>query len=176
MAVTIVATAGGASSNSFVTLAEADAYMEGRLNSTLWDAATDDSKNRALVEATRELSAMSWCGLRVDDTQALSWPRQLAINPDDPSTAYYETTEIPDRVKWATEELAFEFIRAGTTDVAALDASTGIKREKVDVIEVEYDTVRVLGGVERYPRVVNWIAPLLNAPVGGGLNVPVIRG
>ena len=48
MALTIIATAKATNANSYVTLAEADAYLEGRLAVTNWDAASDDSKNRAL--------------------------------------------------------------------------------------------------------------------------------
>lgn len=176
MAVTIDATAGGASSNSFATLAEAEAYMVGRLNGSLWDAATDDNKNRALVEATRELNALAWEGDRVDTTQALAWPRQWAVNPDDPSLDYYDLTEIPDRVKWATEELAFQFIKAGTTDVAALDSADNVIRKKVDVLETEYSEPYARArGLDRYPRVMNWVRPLLSGNPGGVV-VRTLRG
>jgi len=150
--------------------------MEGRLNATLWDSATDDECNRALVEATREISALSYVGKRADDTQALSWPRDFAPNPDDPNYDYFLTTEIPDRVKWATEELAFQFIKAGTVDVAALESSAGIVREKVDVIETEYAAHIRAKGMDRYPRVMAWLDPLLDGAVAGGCVVPVVRG
>lgn len=162
MAITIDATVGGASANSFVTLVEADAYMTGRLNAALWDAATDDNKNRALVEATRYLTALTWGGDRVTATQALAWPRQWAHDPDSPTQDYFATTVIPTRIKTGTEELAFQFIKKGTTDVAALDPTSDIKREKVDVIEVEYsDSYARPTGLALYPSVVREINPLL---------------
>lgn len=175
MAVTIVATAGSASANSYVTLAEADTYMEARLNATLWDAATDDSCNRALVEATREIDVLSYLGKRTSDTQALSWPRDFAVNPDDPNADYYDTTVVPTRVKDATCELAFQFIKAGTTDVAALESTAGIVRKKIDVLETEYSEFNREKGLERYPRVVNYIRPLLDGGYGG-LITEVVRG
>jgi hypothetical protein len=175
MAVVITATAGSASANSFVTLAEAETYMEARLNATLWDAATEDTKNRALVEATREIDVLSYIGRSADDTQALSWPRQWAINPDDPDYNYFLTTDVPQRIKNAQMELAFQFIKQGTTDVAALDSNVGIKRKKIDVIETEYSDYNKAEGLSRYPRVLNYLMPLLDAGYGG-LVSQVIRG
>lgn len=174
MAVTIVATAGSATANSFVTLAEAETYMDGRLNSTAWSGDTDANKNIALVEATRELDVMDYTGYRVTDTQALSWPRQWATDPDDPVTGYFDTDEIPTRLKNATCELAFQFLAAGTTDVAALDSATNVKRSKVDVLETEYfSSTETPKGLARYPRVLNYIRPLL---ANAGLTTPVVRG
>ena len=39
MAVVIIADVGGATSNSYVTLAEADTYFEARLHTSVWDNA-----------------------------------------------------------------------------------------------------------------------------------------
>lgn len=174
MAVTIDATVGGASANSFVLLTEMTTYMEGRLNSSSFDDASTDNQNRALVEATRWLSALSWRGDRVTDTQALAWPRQWAYDPDNPAQTYYDTDEVPQRVKDATMELAFQFLKAGTTDIAGLDAQAGIRRKKIDVIETEYDTVRRPTGMQAYPSVLRTIRPLLY-PVGKYSSI-VVKG
>jgi hypothetical protein len=123
MAITIDATVGGAAANSYVTLAEMVSYMEGRLNSTSFDSATTDNQNRALAEATRELSALSWAGVRTDDTQALAWPRDLVRNPDDPNYDYIDSDVIPERIKRATYELAFQFLKAGTRDIVSQDTT-----------------------------------------------------
>ncbi len=42
--------------NSWVTLAEADALAEERLGVDLWDAAADPKKNAALIQAYRQIS------------------------------------------------------------------------------------------------------------------------
>lgn len=149
--------------------------MEARLNATAWDAATDDTKNRALVEATRELDVLAWDGWRTNDVQALSWPRDWVVNPDDPNGQYYADNIIPQRVKDACMELANQFIVAGTSDVASLDSSVGVKREKVDVLETEYDPGYKKYGLDRFPRVMGWVRPLLSV-VPGSLTVPVLRG
>lgn len=174
MALSIVATAGSATANSFVTLAEAETYMEGRGNKSTWTAAADADKNIALVDATRDVDALRFAGLRADSTQALAWPRQYATNPDSPTGSWYDTDEVPTRVKNATCELAFQYIKAGTTDVAAIDSKANVKRKKVDVLETEYfsssDTPR---GLARYPRIHNWLRPLLT---GSGVSAEVVRG
>jgi hypothetical protein len=177
MAVTIDATTGGASSNSYATLATAETYMESRLNADLWDAATDDSKNRALVEATREIDVLTYDGKRATDTQALSWPRYWAVDPDDPNGDYYGVTTLPTRVVTATCELAFQFIKAGTTDLAVPDPTDGVIRKKIDVLETEYARPyeRRVVGLQRFPRVWDLLNPLL-VPGSVGVTIPVIRG
>ncbi len=164
MPVVIVATVGSASANSFVTLAEFTTYMEGRLNSTNFDSASTDTKNRALVEATREISPLGWQGNQATDTQALSWPRENVSNPDSPSYWLYDSDVIPQRVKDATMELAFQFVNAGTTDIAALDSNIGVRVKTVDVISTEwFDPHQRAQGLRRYPRVWRYIAPLLES-------------
>lgn len=174
MAVTITATVGSASANSFVTLAEMSTYMEARLNSDAFDDAATDSQNRALVEATRWLSALRWGGYRTDSTQALSWPRQWAYDPDNPTQTYYDNDVIPQRVKDATMELAFQFLVGGTTDIASLDAEAALKRKKIDVLEWEYDTSQYPQGLSRFPSVTKYITPLLG--YGAGANFRIVRG
>lgn len=174
MAVTIVATAGSATANSYVTLAQADSYMESRLNASSWDDATEDNQNRALVEATRELDVLMYGGRKATDTQALQWPRDNAVDPDSPNAWLFENTEIPQRLKDAQCELAFQFIKAGTTDVAALDATTNIASKSVDVLSTEYVAPHARAkGLKRYPRVWNLIAPLVES---SGVMASVVRG
>lgn len=174
MAITIVATVGSASANSFVTLAEAATYMEGRLNASSWETdASTDSKNRALAEATRELSSVEWLGYRVDSTQALSWPRDWVLNVDDPNANYYADTVIPERVKRATYELALAFIKAGTTDIAGQDTTLDVRRKKIDVLETEYyDRGVRVAGLDRYPAVMREIEPLV---IGSAITTDVVR-
>lgn len=175
MAVVIVATVGSASANSFVTLAQAQTYVDGRLNIDLWTAATTDSQNRALVEATRELCNRDYIGRRVDSTQVLEWPRWYAVNPDAPigGVTYYSTTIIPDRIKDATCELALQFIIAGTTDIASIDPTIGVIEKTVDVLTTRYAEPQLRAkGLARFPRVMAYIRPLLS----DSGSTPLIRG
>lgn len=181
MPVAITATIGSAAANSYVTLAAANTELEARLNAGTWEAATDDTKNRALVEAQRVLQTLEWKGSRVDATQVLAWPRQYVENPDAPfdataarpfdETLYYAATIIPDRVKSAQVELAFQFVKAGTTDVAALAATDGVLQKTVGPLSTTYaSSAGRARGIARYPRVRDLLAPLL-ANGAGGLSV-----
>jgi len=174
MAVSITATAGSASANSFVTLLESEAYMETRLNGSTWDDASADDRSRALVEATREMSACAWKGRRSTDTQALSWPRQWVTDFDSSNLTYIDSTIVPQWLKDVTVELAFQFIKAGTSDVASIDQTIGIKRKKVDVLETEYaDGPARPQGIRRYPRIWNRVAPYIESAKG---QLNLVRG
>jgi hypothetical protein len=174
MPISIIATAGAANANSFVTLAEANAYIDGRLNASSWTDASTDTKNRALVEATRDISDLTYVGTRVDLTQALAWPREYALNPDAPeflergeiSELYYAETVIPQRVKDATCELAAQYVKAGTTDLAAVDALANVTNETVGPLSTSWGPGGKPQGLARFPRVVGRLAPLLAAGLG----------
>lgn len=166
MPIDIVATVGAADANSFVTIAEADAYLAARLNSSAWTGT--EPKKQAVVEATRELSAMAYLGNRVDAVQALSWPRFNARNPDGVSSLdVFAIDVLPQRVKDATCELALEFLKAGTTDLAALPATAGVIEKTVDVLTTRWaEPSQQAQGLARFPRVMKLIAPLLGVPAG----------
>ncbi len=76
---TLVATAGSATANTYVTLAVADQYHEDRPPAgTTWSGAASDAvKNAALLWATTLLDSLfEWTGWpAVPGTQALLWPR-----------------------------------------------------------------------------------------------------
>ena len=101
MAVTLTYTPGGASDNSYVTLAEAEAHFANRLNSSVngdWtnDAAgvarTDDVKKAALITATLRIDEEMFLGYKVTTTQALKWPR---YNVYDEDGIVFDSTTIP---------------------------------------------------------------------------------
>jgi hypothetical protein len=121
MAVTINATAGDASANSYITLAEADTFVEAMVLGTdanKWGSGNTDSRNRALTAAAQRLDRERFLGARATDTQALQWPRTGVRKPDTYvntyatgfpfriSDDYFTDTEVPDQVKRAQIELA----------------------------------------------------------------------
>ena len=174
MAITIIETPGAADANSFVSLAEVETYMLGRGNKTLWDAASDPNKNIAIADATQEIDLRCYEGVRADTVQALDWPRDWAVDPDSPTLSYFDNDVVPTRIKNATAELAFQFIKAGTTDLAAIDAATNIKRKKVDVLETEYFSgTATPTGLGRFPRIMGYLRPLL---ANAGLTINLVRG
>ena len=121
MAITIDATVGGASANSYITLNDANSIVEGLIlddDVSAWDGSSNDNKNRALFTAAIRVDRERFIGAKATDTQALMWPRTGVRKPDSYintyatgfpfriSTDYFTDTEIPDQVKKAQVILA----------------------------------------------------------------------
>ena len=158
MAVTIHATAGAANANSYITLAQADAYVEAMISSTdvsKWSTGTDDTRNRALAAATQRLDRERFLGARATDTQALQWPRTGVRKPDTYvntyatgfpfriSDDYFTDTEIPDQIKRAQIELAVYL--HNNTDGISLSGLNDYKSIQVGNISVVPDKTGAVG-------------------------------
>ena len=176
MAAVIDATLKGASSNSFVTLAEADSYFETVPNSSTWDDKTDDQKNRAIISATRWIDSLNFYGDRCSTSQALDWPR----NNYHVDRVELLCSEIPSQIKYATYELA----RALANDPDALTGNTGTSGiyEEVELgeLKVKYNTdSQAVGSINNVFDVYPWLQSYLGAyTIGGsgGFQVRVVRG
>lgn len=176
MPVTVDSTVGGASANSFASVAEFAAYMNNRLNSSAYSSASVDDQAKSLIEATRDLNVLAYSSRKATDAQALQWPRYFATNPDASTFVpwYFPSTLIPQRVKDATCELALEFLKAGSTDIAALDPTIGVIEKTVDVLTTKWaEPEKRRKGLARFPRVWDLISPLLEGSLG---QVPIVRG
>lgn len=181
MSLSIVATPMSATANSFVTAAEMTAYCESRLNASAWSAA--DAQLPALAEATRDLSVLSYLGEKSTADQALSWPRRYVADPDMPVTARnrdfvgelpvdLDADVVPQRVKDATCELALQYLKAGTSDLAAADANVGVVEKSVGPLTTRWsEAQRRPTGLARFPRVLALITPLLDQAPSGALEI-----
>lgn len=142
MTATIIATAGAADANSYITLAEAQAYADGDIDAVEWYAASTDQRTRALITATRNLDLVGFVGTRSTTTQALAWPRKDFKTTE----KTYADDEIPAEIKTATWELAKSLVKdmviagqvAGSTPLIPGIPNAGLKRVKLDVMEVEW--------------------------------------
>lgn len=180
MAITITATAGAANANSFVTEVEFIAYLATRLNpytgATTSGATCTESEKAALIEATRELDRLPYLGKRVSSLQALAWPRAFALDPDAPADpesvsdlddlVYFGEAVIPVRVKEAQYEIALQFLKAGTTDLAAVDAEQNLTSKTVGPLSKTWSAAGKPVGLARFPRAVRSLAPLLDSGAG----------
>ncbi len=112
---------GKSDANSYADVADGDAYFEGHLYATAWTAATADTKAAALVMATRLVdSQVQFNGFRVNETQALQWPRERCPDPDrnlvtstplsPVLTNYLPSDEVPKGVADAVCEMARELL------------------------------------------------------------------
>ena len=78
MAVTLDATLGGATSNSYVDMTAALAIAENIPGGGDWAALDEEVRNLSLIVATRWLETLSYAGDRCQSTQRLKWPRSGA--------------------------------------------------------------------------------------------------
>lgn len=97
-------TLGGASSDSYVSLAEATAYFAARFGADAWDYLSEANREKALKQATREVDRHRFHGSRWRWNQALEFPRQYPYHREHPE--HTTTVEIPASVKEATLEQA----------------------------------------------------------------------
>jgi hypothetical protein len=103
MTAVIDATVGGATSNCYCTLAEAELYFAARGFSENWTDATDDAKSVSLIWATRLMDLQVWRGMKRELTNVLRWPRMGLVDRDG-GVVNYDT--IPVFIKNATCEWA----------------------------------------------------------------------
>jgi len=150
--------------NSYVTLEQADAYFDTRLDAGAWVNADSDDQESALVTATQILDNYHYIGVAVSSAQSLAWPRKNA--------AYYEPklgtqlgvddSTYPNRLKFATYELALHLL----TNENLLDNKTQtFERIRVGSIEIEDSNNDVTRTPVMPNRVKTFINPLL---VDGG--------
>jgi hypothetical protein len=134
MSITLDDTVGGASSNTYVSIADADTYFEERLHSSVWTAASIDTKKAALVWATRILDrSVEWVGTIKTTTQALRWPRSGVYTSDYVSIS---STIVPEFVKYAVCELAKQLI---SSDKFADHDTKGYKWMQVGGLQIQID-------------------------------------
>lgn len=125
---------GLATAESYISVAAADTYIADYKGAdATWDAATASAKEVAARQATQYLdNSYFWKGENYSSTQSLYWPRNFVYDDRD-----VLIEGLPVRVARATAEVMFLIIGGAdlTVNVTKADQT---KREKVDVIEVEY--------------------------------------
>jgi hypothetical protein len=140
-----------AGANSYITLANADAYHDARGNST-WIDAEEKEREEALIKATDYLIQKyrnCWKGIRVDEDQTLDWPRagvqtEDFFEPDTgprpalfPGLAFIvDEDEIPTEVQNATAEAAMRSL-AGDL-LPDVEGTRSIKRLAAGPASIEY--------------------------------------
>lgn len=167
---------GRADAQAYCSVAFSDAYHVSR-GLTVWMSMLTEEKEAALVRATQFITQeyrRRWAGWRTSQTQALDWPRVGVPVIDGPIEGGLVASNIvPIEVQQATAELA---LKAAAVDLSPdIDRSSAVKREKLDVLEVEYRDNAPMR--TRYQSTENLLAPLLlsvNGASGGG-SMTVVR-
>lgn len=176
MACTIDATVGGAASNSYVTVAEADAYHEAHVSGATWAAASADAKCRALVSATRQIDAyVEWTveSVVASDAQALAWPRVGMVDPRTQDVV--SSGVLPTRLKEATCEQARALL-AGDRSAELSQDVEGVRRLVAGAVELEFQEGGIRGRPVLVPSAWALLEPWgMQRSVTGLRSVPLLR-
>jgi hypothetical protein len=169
MAFVVETGAGLSNANSYASVSAADSYVADR-GITGWASLSQTIKEQSLVKATDYLEATyraAWKGNRVSETQALSWPRYNVVVDG----FNFASNVVPLQVVNACIEMA---IRASAGETLLADQGQRVRREKIDVIEVEYQDYS--DPTQRYPLVNRMVMPYLISASESGFGVTrVIR-
>lgn len=135
---------GQSDANSYVLIADVDAYALASLASDAWDNA-DDLKLIYVIRAARLLDSMVvYPGRPTDTIQRMQWPRVWVSHP---SYGYYDVNIIPNAVKDAQCALAIYLATQATnTDdpFAGLD-SVNLTRLSVGPISLDFKSALPAG-------------------------------
>ena len=140
MAPTLDSTLAGASSNSYVDLAEAVVIARNIVGGDDWVALTDDEKIFSLIAATSLLETLQYSGDICTTTQRLKWPRQGVDCEGRPFTC----TAIPYKIKEAEVMLAIQMAKdlsstIGGGGVDNAPAGTFTSMQKLGDLEIRYE-------------------------------------
>jgi hypothetical protein len=186
MAVVIVATPGAADANSYLTLAEAQAIIDGFVQDAdvqRWGSGNTDSRNRALFTATQRLDRERFLGARATDTQALQWPRTGVRKPDTYintyavgfpfriTTDYFTDTEIPTQIQYAQAVLAV-FLH-NNTSALGLSGLEDYKNVKIGSLDVTPNVGYGAVGADKVPPLMERY--LIGLRISGPGNVAIKR-
>jgi hypothetical protein len=141
MAATLIiedGTAATMSANSYITVAEVDAFcVDHGLSS--WASLSNTEKITAILRGMAFVeSEFDFKGVKMSYDNPLEWPRfgiyeEAGVNPSE-DLIYYQ--EIPKGLKKAVCRAAYE--ESASPGILQADITSNIKREKIDVIEIEY--------------------------------------
>lgn len=167
MAIVLDATVGGANANTYLTLVDATAIIDGFIESeavAAWNSGQTDGKNRALFTAAQRLDRERFLGARATDTQALQWPRTGVRKPDTyintyavgfpfrVTTDYFSVTEIPQQIKYAQAYLAAYLHH--NHDALELNGLEDYKNVKIGSLDVTPNIDAPTAGADRIPPMV----------------------
>jgi hypothetical protein len=184
--------AGAAGANSFASVADADLWYSGLLDSE-WTALSVGQKERALILASSYVSNQQvypFSGTKLFLGNALAWPRTNALRWEGGTPP--ASTEIPVEVKQATivaASLAAKGFLPTQVASAADPTAREIKRERIEgAVTIDYfhssegtpgaalDTAAGPGVMARYgvPDVTGLLLPLLREDLVLGIKSTVV--
>lgn len=141
--------------NSFVSVADAEAYFEDRLDVAAWTEGSDSQKAQALVTASSMLNEMRWAGVTVSESQSLAFPRSgTYFDPRIGRAVSLDSDIALKRVNTACFELAYHLLN---NDGLVDDTGTV---ENIQVASISITNIRTASAVPSIAKRI--IQPLLN--------------
>lgn len=153
MTINVETGTGSATSESYASVSDSLTYHTNRGNAT-WATITTTQQEQALRRATdylEQVYSQAWQGYRINSTQALSFPRYGVLT----NGYVLASNAIPTLLINATCELA---LKAAQGELLS-DLERGVIREKVGVLEIEYDKYSPQS--KRYTAIDAMLRPLL---------------
>lgn len=157
---------GKENAESFISVEDASIYHTLQGNAGWTVLASDTVREQCLRRATNYMTTVyrdRWEGVRYTEDQALDWPRAGVVR----DSWSVDIDEVPVEVAHACAELALK----SASDALQADLTQGVVKEKVGVIEVEYNQNSPQS--KRYPAIDFMLRPFLNS--GGGTNIGLVR-
>ena len=156
------------------TSAFAVSYMASRLYSEAWTAATAPDKEAATIQATRTLDGFyDWKGYRLNDVQALGWPRTGVVVDGVTAPA------LPVPIKQATLELAVAMLeRNRTSDTASGSQALDKLELGKGAVVLEFGTDPAAAPIDPANIIPPYVARMLSRYVAtgtGGMMRPIER-
>ena len=150
--------------NSYVSVVEIRAYCEGRGISL----PTEDSEVEVMaVQAFDYIESFRsrYKGKPTTSNQRTSWPRKCVV---------VECYSVPDNeIPWQLKEAQCQATGEALDTDLMPNSSAAVKREKVDVLEVEYQDSVDSGVPVSFPKIDSKLEILMGS---SGLRVRVVRG
>ena len=153
MAVVLITDIEDTGFNSYVSVANADAYFAKRYDAAAW-AGSDDEKAQALLAAVAKLDAQNFIGNPISDVQPLAWPRatsqrsrlriqRVGYGVIDLRQRFWAAGAIPQPIKDAQCELALSVFTDGIDNSAQAD---GLDSWKIGDVHVGVNKSRTEAG------------------------------
>ena len=146
--------------NSYVTEAELSEYATAR------GITLTTSSEQLIVLSMDYIEALEYKGIKTEEDQPLQWPRYNVIVDN----YWIDSDEIPKELKQGQLATAVA-IDQGNSPLQLIERTT--KREKVDVLEVEYSDGSARTTID--PNITNSLKKLLKGG-SGGTSFTVSRG
>lgn len=127
--------------SNYITISDADTYFATRLDTDVWDDASDDDKTAALTQATRAIDRLNYRGKKNSESQDNQFPR-------------YDDSEVPVEVEYACCELALAFLD-GVDQEHEFD-NLRVQAQQMDIVKSTYTDEVPIHIVAGIPSIEAW--------------------